>query len=57
MKCALCGFEYDENAPEVQQKCKSCPLGKLCKMLCCPRCGYTMPMTRKKKAAKSKNDR
>lgn len=34
--CPLCGYRY-ENSPE---KCVRCPMGRNCKVLCCPHCGY-----------------
>ena len=34
--CPLCGYKYDSS----QKKCVTCPMGKNCKVLCCPHCGY-----------------
>lgn len=38
--CALCGFAYE---PSTREACAACPLGARCRVLCCPRCGYTAP--------------
>ena len=39
MKCALCGFEFEEQ----RLRCAKCALGRTCNMLRCPNCGYTTP--------------
>jgi rubredoxin len=39
MKCALCGFEFEEN----NNTCRGCLFSKNCRMLCCPNCGYKIP--------------
>jgi hypothetical protein len=37
MKCALCGYDFDEQ----EQLCHvSCPLADGCAIICCPNCGY-----------------
>ncbi len=40
MKCALCGFEFEE---KNNQACKGCPIAGACHMIKCPNCGYEMP--------------
>ena len=43
MKCALCGFEYDEN--NVVKACSGCPMSRgKCKLQKCPNCGYETPV-------------
>jgi predicted Zn-ribbon and HTH transcriptional regulator len=39
LKCPLCGYEFTEEEME-EERCRSCPLGKGCEILCCPNCGY-----------------
>jgi len=40
VKCPLCGHEFEE----AREACSACPLhAKGCGMVCCPRCGYTIP--------------
>ena len=40
MKCPLCGHEFEE----AREACSACPMhAKGCGMVCCPRCGYTIP--------------
>lgn len=42
MKCALCGFEYNEE--ESIKACSGCPMSKgHCKLQKCPNCGYETP--------------
>ncbi len=37
MRCALCGFEFDEK----QMSCHaSCALNQYCQIVCCPNCGH-----------------
>ncbi len=40
MKCAFCGYEYDES--EGKQGCGGCPGG--CHSIHCPRCNYKNPL-------------
>ncbi|MBU4536294.1 MAG: DNA helicase PriA [Euryarchaeota archaeon] len=41
MKCALCGFEFDES--KRLESCQAC-LGAGCTKIKCPNCGYeTLP--------------
>lgn len=40
MHCPLCGFEFERHAAPCEH---SCPLGKLCKLICCPNCRYEFP--------------
>lgn len=43
MKCALCGFEYDEE--EGIKACSGCPISRgKCKFQRCPKCGYEVPL-------------
>ncbi|MDD4052424.1 MAG: hypothetical protein PHR28_11085 [candidate division Zixibacteria bacterium] len=48
MKCALCGFEFDES---LKTTCAGCPVKSNCEFICCPRCGYktvvSSPATKK----------
>jgi ferrous iron transport protein A len=37
VRCALCGFEFDEQAMLCHSQC---PLADGCAILCCPNCGY-----------------
>lgn len=39
MKCALCGFEFEEK----NNTCGGCLFSKNCRMLCCSNCGYKIP--------------
>lgn len=43
MKCSLCGFEFEEEVIA----CQGCILSKGCNMVCCPNCGYKMPLKSK----------
>jgi hypothetical protein len=43
MKCALCGFEFDED----NNTCQGCLFSKNCRMTCCPNCGYKIPLKSK----------
>jgi len=38
MKCALCGYKFDEE--KVYSSCKGCFMAKGCELIKCPRCGY-----------------
>ena len=39
-RCPLCGEEFDA----AGQGCRpSCPLAQGCRVVCCPRCGYSFP--------------
>lgn len=42
MKCALCGFEFNEK--EAQRACSGCVLIKSCNLVKCPNCGYESPL-------------
>ena len=37
MKCALCGYDFDEMALVCHIQC---PLAHGCAIICCPNCGY-----------------
>lgn len=37
MRCALCGYEFDEKGLACHS---GCPLGDHCAIICCPNCGY-----------------
>lgn len=37
MKCALCGYEFDEAGLACHSRC---PLAKGCAIICCPNCDY-----------------
>lgn len=41
MKCALCGYVFDETKSE--SLCRGCPIAKGCKLVRCPNCGYETP--------------
>jgi len=42
MKCALCGFNYNE---KENLACRGCPMsGKRCRLSKCPNCGYETPL-------------
>ncbi len=41
MKCALCGYVFDEN--EAPQSCKGCPIMKGCRLIRCPNCSFETP--------------
>lgn len=41
IKCALCGFEFDENS--AKKSCERCILKNNCSLLRCPNCGYEIP--------------
>ncbi|MFZ1946192.1 MAG: hypothetical protein WAW06_01435 [bacterium] len=38
-KCPLCGREFDA----ADRSCRSCPMARTCKVVCCPGCGYGFP--------------
>ncbi len=40
MKCALCGYVFDEGDTS---RCTQCPFNQGCRIICCPNCGYEMP--------------
>jgi rubredoxin len=44
MKCSLCGYAFEE---DVSTACPGCIFSKSCKMVCCPNCGYKMPLEAK----------
>ena len=37
IKCALCGYEFDEKAMACHSQC---PMSEGCAIICCPNCGY-----------------
>lgn len=37
IKCALCGFKFDQRALACHSQC---PLAEGCAIICCPNCGY-----------------
>jgi Fe2+ transport system protein FeoA len=40
LHCSLCGFEFEKH----QTTCATgCPMGKYCKLVRCPSCGYEFP--------------
>jgi hypothetical protein len=41
MKCALCGYVFEEGGIAA---CQGCLFSKSCNMVCCPNCGYKMPL-------------
>jgi len=41
MKCALCGYMFDEK--KADKACLACPMAKGCKLVKCPNCGYEAP--------------
>jgi Fe2+ transport system protein FeoA len=38
--CPLCGFEFEKADTPCE---RGCPLGKFCKLVCCPNCRYEFP--------------
>lgn len=42
LHCPLCGFEFEKQDTPCQ---RGCPLGKFCKLVCCPNCRYEFPET------------
>jgi hypothetical protein len=44
MKCLLCGYEFEG---ERSVTCEGCIFSKGCNMVCCPNCGYKMPLKSK----------
>lgn len=38
MRCAMCGYDFDETGLACHQ---SCPISSGCAVICCPRCGYS----------------
>ena len=40
LHCPLCGFEFEKQDTPCQH---GCPLGKFCKLVCCPNCRYEFP--------------
>jgi len=45
MKCSLCGFQFEEH--ETSATCEGCPFSKSCNKVCCPNCGYQIPLKSK----------
>jgi hypothetical protein len=41
MKCAFCGYEFDEE--QAESSCKGCFMAKGCKLIKCPNCSYETP--------------
>lgn len=41
MKCALCGYKFDEKDADLS--CSGCLMAKGCKLVKCPNCGYETP--------------
>lgn len=41
MKCALCGYIFDEK--DSRTSCKGCPMASGCKLIRCPNCNYETP--------------
>ncbi len=37
MRCALCGFVFDEQGAGCRP---SCPMARGCNLVCCPNCGH-----------------
>jgi hypothetical protein len=37
IRCPICGHRFD---PELHMACRTCPLQRGCKLVCCPVCGY-----------------
>lgn len=42
LHCPLCGFEFEKRDTPCQH---GCPLGRFCKLVCCPNCRYEFPET------------
>ncbi len=40
--CSLCGFKFKEET--AQKACCKCPWAKGCSLICCPQCGFEMPL-------------
>ena len=40
LHCPLCGFEFEKQDTPCQH---GCPLGRFCKLVCCPNCRYEFP--------------
>ena len=38
--CPLCGFEFEKHDTACAH---GCPLGRFCKLVCCPNCQYEFP--------------
>lgn len=41
VKCALCGYEFDEK--NSKSSCKGCFMAGGCDLIRCPNCGYETP--------------
>ena len=41
MKCALCGYVFDEK--NTKASCKGCIVAGGCNLIKCPNCGYETP--------------
>jgi Fe2+ transport system protein FeoA len=46
--CPLCATSFD---PDEREACLACPLGKGCRLVCCPNCGSTMVDPRESRLA------
>jgi len=45
IRCPLCQYAIDPS----QGGCRtSCPMGKSCSLVCCPRCHYSFPLPESK---------
>lgn len=42
MKCTMCGYLFEQKSGKAA--CKNCPLGSGCDMVCCPNCGFEVPV-------------
>ena len=42
MKCTMCGYQFAQKSGKAA--CKSCPLSTGCGMVCCPNCGFEIPV-------------
>ena len=40
LHCPLCGFEFIKQQSACE---RGCPLGKYCRLVCCPNCHYEFP--------------
>jgi|Deesub1362A_J573_1020465.scaffolds.fasta_scaffold03510_5 hypothetical protein len=40
LRCPICGYPLE---PDQHGACAACPLGKSCRLICCPQCGFSTP--------------